>query len=954
MRVKYLLTSGALGVTAVVSLLLLWPDSSTSASNTTEGLTANTSSGQMSLDSSNPTLSSIPGKVAPEVTNALSSASSVSVIVSLTGGPAPWAVTPPVDVVALADSVAASAVRVLASVPPNEFKLAQQYQAVPALAGDATAAGVAALAAHPDVVHVGLNREVRADLAQAVPLIGADDVHNILGKTGAGVVVAVLDTGIDTDHPLLLDDLNHQKCFLDSGTCPGGGTTGPSAEDGNGHGSHVSGIVTSSGPPVGVAPDALIDAFKVLDDSGSGSISNVLAAYDEIILNHPEVDVINMSLSDGGSYPAGACETRTPALTTAIGTTRAMGMTTFAAAGNNGSKSGIAYPACINDIVSVGAVYDANVGLQNWSSCADLTTAADQVVCFSQSNISLDLLAPGSRIDSTVDGGGLANKSGTSMASPAAAAAAALLLESEPLLTPSGVETRLKETGAPVTDASNSVTTCRVDVYEAVINDGGSICVSAGPPPPPPPPNGDFANAYVVPEALPYTNSQATLSATTEVGEPSPCGGIASTVWYSFTPSASQIIMVDTFDSDYDTVLAVHTGPSVGSLTLVGCNDDSDGQQSQVQFSAIGGTTYHIQVGGFFGSMGDLVFTVAVAPPTPTPVLAEMALDVTSGGACAGGVCQVEPGSTFTLAVDVVTRPAAGYISVQTYIDFGVYNPTASEDGAGPDSCSDSIDNGGGDGADRFDADCVTVDLVYKPAVQVTDEIIWPDLDSEWEFRDEPGPGLLVHAGLTGIAPPSPVSTFEGNIIAIQMTCPSSPTQATISLLPYGDPIAQLFGSRFTEPGPTNVVPNVGSLTINCIVPPTPTPTVTPTPTPTATPTPTKQPDPGDTDGDGCPDVRENGLDETLGGLRDYKNPWDFYDVAGLSGATPDGYIDLLFDILGVIQHYSPQGAPPYDVAFDRGPSIGPNPWNMTAPDGSIDLLNDILGVIQQFSHDCW
>ncbi|MCH7488605.1 MAG: hypothetical protein IIB23_03145 [Chloroflexi bacterium] len=46
-------------------------------------------------------------------------------------------------------------------------------------------------------------------------------------------------------------------------------------------------------------------------------------------------------------------------------------------------------------------------------------------------------------------------------------------------------------------------------------------------------------------------------------------------------------------------------------------------------------------------------------------------------------------------------------------------------------------------------------------------------------------------------------------------------------------------------------------------------------------------------------------------------------------------------------------GSPPYDAQYDRGPSTGPNPWNMTAPDGVIDLLNDILGVIQQANHDC-
>ena len=108
-----------------------------------------------------------------------------------------------------------------------------------------------------------------------------------------------------------------------------------------------------------------------------------------------------------------------------------------------------------------------------------------------------------------------------------------------------------------------------------------------------------------------------------------------------------------------------------------------------------------------------------------------------------------------------------------------------------------------------------------------------------------------------------------------------------------------------------------------------------------------------DTDGDGCSDQRENGPDETRGGQRDYKNPWDFYDVVGGGGSAPDGVIDLPNDILGVIQHFSPQGQPPYDVQFDRGPQTGANVWNMSAPDGVIDLPNDILGVIQQFGHTC-
>jgi len=114
---------------------------------------------------------------------------------------------------------------------------------------------------------------------------------------------------------------------------------------------------------------------------------------------------------------------------------------------------------------------------------------------------------------------------------------------------------------------------------------------------------------------------------------------------------------------------------------------------------------------------------------------------------------------------------------------------------------------------------------------------------------------------------------------------------------------------------------------------------------------------PLDTDGDGCPDVNEQQTapgSQTSGGLRDYLDPNDYYDVLGFGGAqTHDGVIDLANDILGVILHYSPQGQPPYDVRFDRGPTAGPNAWNMTAPDGVIDLPNDILGVILQFGHNC-
>ncbi|MCI0855543.1 MAG: hypothetical protein J4N98_02545, partial [Chloroflexi bacterium] len=107
MRTKLLLAAGILGIAAIVSLLL-WPDGSIRASNTTQQLSPSA-------------LPSGAGKVAPEVIDALSSASSVSVIVSLAGAPAPSAVGPPIDIAALTENTAARASRVLASLVPGEF-----------------------------------------------------------------------------------------------------------------------------------------------------------------------------------------------------------------------------------------------------------------------------------------------------------------------------------------------------------------------------------------------------------------------------------------------------------------------------------------------------------------------------------------------------------------------------------------------------------------------------------------------------------------------------------------------------------------------------------------------------------------------------------------------------------------------------------------------------------------
>lgn len=419
-------------------------------------------------------------KVSSEVFGELKSSELVPVVVTLVGDP----IMPDADNLLSRKATLAETVEsVLQAVSPEDFTLERKYKSLPAISGAATGSGILALAALDEVEHVGLNHELRPDLVEAASLIRADLTHSDLGVTGEGVVIAVLDTGVDTDHPLLAGDINHQACLLEVAECPAGDVT--SAEDFDGHGTHVTGIITSSGPPVGIAPDAKIDAFKVMGDTGPTSfIATILAAYDEIITSHPEVNLITMSIGTNASHPAGSCEIISPALTSAVAAVRTMGVLTFVSAGNGGGKDGLSYPACLSDVVSVGAVYDANFGLRNWGGCTDANALAGEVVCFSQSDGSLDLLAPGSEIVSTWLGGGLMPASGTSMAAPAAAAVAALVLESEPLLSPASLLARIKDRGVPVTDAANGITSCRVDAYAAVSNTGGQTCVPIVPPTP--------------------------------------------------------------------------------------------------------------------------------------------------------------------------------------------------------------------------------------------------------------------------------------------------------------------------------------------------------------------------------------------------------------------------------------------------------------------------------------
>jgi hypothetical protein len=133
------------------------------------------------------------------------------------------------------------------------------------------------------------------------------------------------------------------------------------------------------------------------------------------------------------------------------------------------------------------------------------------------------------------------------------------------------------------------------------------------------PTNDDFADAKLMP-GVPFTDSRSTTGATLEPSEPRPCAAIGNTLWYSLTPAVDTQIVADTKGSGFDTALAAYTGDSLSTLSLVACDDDGGPDLlSRISFVANAGTTYHFQVGGFFGNSGSLVFNAAPVAPIPTP-----------------------------------------------------------------------------------------------------------------------------------------------------------------------------------------------------------------------------------------------------------------------------------------------------------------------------------------------
>ncbi|MFI9816777.1 S8 family serine peptidase [Saccharothrix variisporea] len=229
------------------------------------------------------------------------------------------------------------------------------------------------------------------------------------------VDVAVIDTGVDAAHPDLTV-VARTNC-LNTSTC-----TDNTGTDDHGHGTHVAGTISARDDGVGVvgvAPGARIWSAKVLDASGSGQLSGVVAGVDWVGAHADEIEVANMSLG---------CENcATEALTQAISNAVAKGVVFAVAAGNNHKDARTFSPANHPDVVTVSALADFNGAPGGGAASTCRSDQDDTLADFSNFGPTVEIAAPGTCILSTSPGGTYKVLSGTSMASPHVAGAAALL-----------------------------------------------------------------------------------------------------------------------------------------------------------------------------------------------------------------------------------------------------------------------------------------------------------------------------------------------------------------------------------------------------------------------------------------------------------------------------------------------------------------------------------------------
>lgn len=377
-------------------------------------------------------------------------------------------------------AIARGADAVLAALPAKSTTVRRRFARVPALALEIDVHALERLKKMASVRRVELEVGGSGAMLQAAPLAHVSDTLTA-GLTGSGAKIAIVDSGIDTDHADFAGRIVAQQCFCSgdagaAGCCPNAADSmsGPgSAEDDHGHGTNVAGIAAGGGNVAqrGAAPEADLVAVKVIDSNNSFCCaSDVVAAFDWILDNHPDTDVVNASLGSAALF-TGTCDAAagfTQALATAVANLVDNGTQVFVSSGNQGSGTSLSAPACVSAAMAVGAVWDANVGSVTVLGCTE-STAADQATCFTNSNANVALYAPGAFVTSSGMGGATSTFAGTSQATPLTAGCAASIAAAVPAASPAIIAAALRNSPTSIVDAKNGLTFPRLDCASAAL-----------------------------------------------------------------------------------------------------------------------------------------------------------------------------------------------------------------------------------------------------------------------------------------------------------------------------------------------------------------------------------------------------------------------------------------------------------------------------------------------------
>jgi subtilisin family serine protease len=305
-------------------------------------------------------------------------------------------------------------------------------------------------------------------MQDSVRTIEATEAQEDFGADGRDITVAILDSGIDKNHPALLGKVVDEIS-----------TSGEAVAIPGNHGTHVAGTVASNDPVHrGVAPMARLINIKVLTAAGFGAPANVIQGLEQAVRRGARV--ANLSLGWSEVFHGWVCNDADCILCQAADNASRLGVTVVVAAGNEGNAGAkppfaIRHPGAARRVITVGAVDKAKV-LAPFSS---LGPSSGRLSPGSALRLTKpDLSAPGVAIMSSVLGGGFAAFNGTSMASPHVAGLVALVLQRNPRLLPRMVKKLLEDSCEPVPFAPNQVGYGVINAYSALLRATGTAAVA--------------------------------------------------------------------------------------------------------------------------------------------------------------------------------------------------------------------------------------------------------------------------------------------------------------------------------------------------------------------------------------------------------------------------------------------------------------------------------------------